>query len=928
MRVRAWWRWILLVGIIGGYTERESQAQQGYEILGEQKRWHPITIQVYGPQADEQGDPNPFLDYRFNVEITAPDGRRYVVPGFFAADGDAANTSATAGNVWQAHFTPSQIGTYRFRVSFRQGPQVAISLKPDAGTPIPPDGLEGTFTIGETDKAPPDFRARGILRYVGERYFRFEDGTYFLKGGAGSPENFLAYADFDNTIDHGGAANDLPNGLHRYAPHLSDWNSGDPTWKDGLGKGIIGAINYLAGEGVNSLYFLTMNVNGDGREVYPWTSYDERYRFDVSKLAQWDIVFRHMQRKGILLHVITQEQENDQLLDGGNLGVTRKLYYRELVARFGYHLALIWNLGEENTNTTAQRKAFAQYIRSLDPYDHPIVVHTFPRDHEKVYGPLLGYPYLEGPSLQLSKMAGGYAATRTWIERSAAAGRPWVVMLDEPGNAAVGCSPDGPDNNHDACRKEALWANLMAGGGGVEWYFGYQRPHNDLDLEDFRSRDRLWDYTRFARQFFLQHLPFWEMEPVAATSVGAPPDAYVLVQPDATGWKRAAVYFPQGSGTLMAPEGTYTVYWFDPRNGGDLQQTDPQQISGRQTVTLRPPAQDGQDWVVLLVRADSGATAALAVDPQQLDFGEVALDTTVQRSLTLRNTGTATLTLTALRFQGNDTTAFALVSSPSLPLTLAAGQTLRLTIQFMPYREGEHQGSLTIATEQGVHVTVALSGTGQPAVELPVVTRFVLVDAQTDTDVAVLRPDTVLWVENLPAAINIRADVIGSVGSVVFWKNGVKVRTENVPPFTLAGDVAGDYKSWAYEFGRYVVEAVPYTKANGQGKAGQGLKLTFEIRQYLTATEPFGPVSRPILDVLPHPIRQQGFVQLVLPEAQQVRLVLYDLLGRPVQVIYQGWLASGTHRFVIEGSRLAAGRYLCRAQMHQQTLTRTVTILP
>lgn len=54
---------------------------------------------------------------------------------------------------------------------------MAISLDPEAGMSIPPDGLEGAFTIEETDKLPPDFQARGILRYVGERYFRFDDGT-------------------------------------------------------------------------------------------------------------------------------------------------------------------------------------------------------------------------------------------------------------------------------------------------------------------------------------------------------------------------------------------------------------------------------------------------------------------------------------------------------------------------------------------------------------------------------------------------------------------------------------------------------------------------------------------------------------------------------------------------------------------------------
>ena len=32
-------------------------------------------------------------------------------------------------------------------------------------------------------------------------------------------------------------------------------------------------------------------------------------------------------------------QENDQMLDGGALGDERKLYYRELIARFSHHVS-------------------------------------------------------------------------------------------------------------------------------------------------------------------------------------------------------------------------------------------------------------------------------------------------------------------------------------------------------------------------------------------------------------------------------------------------------------------------------------------------------------------------------------------------------------------------------------------------------------
>ena len=67
-------------------------------------------------------------------------------------------------------------------------------------------------------------------------------------------------------------------------------------------KGIIGALNYLAGEGMNTVYSVTMNVGGDGREIYPWTSYEERARYDVSKLAQWQRALAYADSLGLRLH--------------------------------------------------------------------------------------------------------------------------------------------------------------------------------------------------------------------------------------------------------------------------------------------------------------------------------------------------------------------------------------------------------------------------------------------------------------------------------------------------------------------------------------------------------------------------------------------------------------------------------------------------
>ncbi len=311
------------------------------QITGEQKKWHPVTLTLDGPSSSETADPNPFLDYRFNVTFSKG-SKSFVVPGFFAADGNAANTSATSGNKWRARFVPDETGTWTYTTSFRTGAGVAIDDSPTAGTPNEFDGLTGTISIGDTDKTGKDFRARGVLRQVGEHYLLFDSGEWFISSGTGSPETFLAYSGFDNTFSTSAWT------PKSYAAHVADWNTGDPVWAGDKGKGIIGAINYLSGAGVNGMFMLVMNTQGDGKDTFPWIAHEDFYHFDVSKLAQWEIVFEHMNSKGIMPQLVLQEMDIEHLLDNGDLGETRKMFYRELMARFNHLNGVKWNIGEEH----------------------------------------------------------------------------------------------------------------------------------------------------------------------------------------------------------------------------------------------------------------------------------------------------------------------------------------------------------------------------------------------------------------------------------------------------------------------------------------------------------------------------------------------------------------------------------------------------
>ena len=576
-------------------------------------QWQKVTLNFGGPPTAENADPNPFTDYRLDVTFRHAD-TILTIPGFYAADGNAAQTSAEGGSVWQVRFRPPLTGEWTYSARFRTGPDVVYVAAPDVGTPLALRNGEGRLRV--TEPAPGE-TGRLVRRHP--RYLQWAaTGELFLKGGTDSPENLLAYVGFDSTYrykaaDREGESSATQEFLHRFEPHLNDFHSGDPTWQDGEGRGLIGGLNYLAGKGVNSIYFLTLNIQGDGLDVWPYTHHDERLRFDVSKLDQWEIVFDHADSLGMLLHFVLQETENEKLLDGGATGPERRLYYRELVARFGHHRAVTWNLGEENGpagfspdgQTTAQREAMIDWFAANDPYQHHLVIHSHAGAEERdaVFEPLLGNADLDGMALQVYDPYRAPAVVRQWLAASDSAGAPWILTVDEIGPWYRGIDPDARTemNNQDSVRAVTLWGSLLSGAAGVEWYFGAYSPHNDLGLEDWRSRDQVWTWTDHALDFFREHLPFGTMEP-CPERVGEGQYAF------AQAGEVYAVGLPFGGPAaldLSGYTGDFSVQWYNPRTGGELETGSEATVVGGDVVDLgNPPDASGPDWVVLLRRID------------------------------------------------------------------------------------------------------------------------------------------------------------------------------------------------------------------------------------------------------------------------------------------------------------------------------------
>ena len=575
------------------------------EMSGEFKKWHKITLTFDGPEVSENDEYNPFFNYRFNVVFThEASGKTFKVPGYFSADGNAGETSATSGNKWRAHFAPSETGKWNYKIDFRKGNWVAVSDRKDPGESAGfMDGFEGTFSISESDKTGRDNRAKGMLLYNGTRYLKFtETGEIMLKVGPDAPENFLAFTDFDGNFQNDGHKDDL---VKTWEPHLKDWKEGDPTWKNGKGKAIVGAVNYLASKGMNAFSFLTMNIQGDDQNVFPYINYDTYDRFDCSKLDQWEIVFEHADNLGMFLHFKTMEVENQGLLDNGAIGANTKLYYRELIARFGHHLALNWNIGEEigdwerNHKTpplfTAQRLAAAEYFYNHDPYHHHVVIHN-----GVMFDDILGNTSkYTGISLQTHRpdFSLVHGEVLHWLNASEEAGKQLAVAVDEPGDAQHALLPDEEDPGHDNARINGLWGAFMAGAWGTEWYFGYDHAHSDLTCQDYRSRDLFWDQCKYLVDFFKEN-----KIPLSKTK-----NADNLVQDGdyclATPGEMYIVLLRNGSGSLDLENvnGNFSVQWYNPREGGKLQKGETTKISGGKTQEiLGAPTQSEKDWVVLI----------------------------------------------------------------------------------------------------------------------------------------------------------------------------------------------------------------------------------------------------------------------------------------------------------------------------------------
>ena len=323
------------------------------------------------------------------------------------------------------------------------------------------------------------------------------------------------------------------------------------------------------------MYILTNNIGGDENDVWPWlgsTPAEARdhagpdSRFDIGKLDEWRIIFEYMQTKGVVPYLVLED-------DSAWTGYDHGRYYRELIARFGYLPALIFNFCEEYNEryTISDALEYLKKLKEMDSFNHPLGIHNIniPND-----------AYIDAIQVDFTSIQTHYSdplahnkLSMDWIERSKERKKRIPVSgFDEP---------------RPLMDRRGWWSAYMGGG---TWEVHVDKPY-DRPMSAWKN---VWHCLGGARAF-MESIPFWEMS--SSNHLVKSGKAFCLCKPGEV----YALYLPSG-GTVtleMTEDRRYEFDWWNPANGrnGDFQK------GGHINGGIRSFSSPGNgDWVLRIIR--------------------------------------------------------------------------------------------------------------------------------------------------------------------------------------------------------------------------------------------------------------------------------------------------------------------------------------
>lgn len=530
-------------------------------------RWEMYEFELHGQCSAE----NPFRDVSLTGEFTAPSGKRLTISGFY--DG---------GDTWRLRFVPDEEGEWRYTLHGK-GIEIAASGSMKCIAPHGP----GMIHIHPANPY-------AFARDDGSAFFPMGDTCYglfddspitpalresYLKTRREQKFNFVRL-----TIGHSEA---------RAAADPAWWAWGGTPQKPDLDRfnpvffrNFDALLRQMKAAGMNAELILLNFYRRPFTNTKEWTVERERLwlRYVISRYAAFSNVF---------LWTIANEYETHP--DGAY--------------RLDFPADVEW------------AKDTARFIKSRDPYRHPVTVHpviSASRRGESPRAPIdppwrIGEFFGAADAIDvLSQQTGSMDEGTKWDETlkcwtgdsatlvaSLAADRRYrkPVLNTENGYEYLRGDPTSKKQVHhtDKVRRSA-W-RIVCGGGyiaaGFHGTIGHSDVWNRIDPGNhytFAIKDEGAAAQLGAMHDFFTALPFWRMQPITVRTN----DTVALAEPG----KVYAAYLPKGGSTtldLSAVTTSLTARWFNPRTG----------IFGDKFAVPAGPnakfeAPDTSDWALLL----------------------------------------------------------------------------------------------------------------------------------------------------------------------------------------------------------------------------------------------------------------------------------------------------------------------------------------
>ena len=545
-------------------------------------------------------DPGRIYENPFDPEVVdvqgrfrSSSGREMIVPGFFYQQYERSQTAEGFEKLipvgrpsWKVRFSPPQEGEWKFYVSVR-------------------DALGELRSAEHTLTAAPALDPRGLVRVSASdpMYFEFDNGELFVPNGinmrdggdqAEAQRGTYAFDHFFRRFEDEGL-NFVRTWMCAWWAGI-EWDDDYHSRYDGIGRYAMynaWRLDYLFDLANEHDLFIELTLNSHGQL--------RRDKYD----AEWRYTPYAARNGGYLPSpsmLFTSEQVKQDF----------RKRYRYIVARWGYSQQLmsydLWNEidlseGPNAAEIAAWHAEMAQYIKSIDPWDHLVCTHVC------LYGgfgnalwDLPGIEYIQGDAYW---QPWHKKLNQFYDERVGYRGKPMFFIEYGPQTADV--------ENHRAAHNEpypyAIWqrefrvvgwtGNMMPMACPPVWWY-----HEEWD--ELKLYERQQAIVRFNAGLDPRGLGFRKLP--AMTS-----DADHLFAQAKSGIGLTTVYVyhwdnmslaapdevPQTSrvrGAWVAlagvPEGRYTLQWWDPYRGEVLSEEPIEVTSGRLQIDLPEFAQD------------------------------------------------------------------------------------------------------------------------------------------------------------------------------------------------------------------------------------------------------------------------------------------------------------------------------------------------